>query len=92
MSVARQQIQDIIDRWSVILEPIDDLSYGLYANLPGGTRVLLLVWSNFSRINAANDFIDLYLKETNPELAARLLDDIEVLVKGLDDLDAFRFG
>jgi hypothetical protein len=91
MSVARQQIQDIIDRWTLTLESIDDQRYGIYANVSVGTRVLLIVWSDFSRINSANDFIDLYLKESNPELASRLLSDIEVLVKDLENLDDFRF-
>lgn len=70
---------------------MDDRRYGVYAAVGRADRVLVLVWSEAIRLNAANDFIDLYLKETDPTLAAQLLDDIQSLVQGLDDLDVYRF-
>ena len=70
---------------------MDDTRYGVYAAVGKADRILIMVWSEVVRHNAANDFIDLYLKETDAALAAALLDDIQILVEGLDDLDQYRF-
>lgn len=70
---------------------MDERRYGVYAAVGRSDRVLVLVWSEAIRLNAANDFIDLYLKETDPTLAERLLEDIQALVQGLDDLDVYHF-
>lgn len=84
-------IQAIIDRWKLRLEQIGDSRYGVYAAVGKSDRILVMVWSEVVRLNAANDFIDLYLKETDPTLASQLLEDIGVLVNGLEDLDLYRF-
>lgn len=86
-----QEIQQIIDRWKIRVEAVDADRYGVYAAVGRSDRVLIMVWSEVVRHNAANDFIDMYLKETDAKLAEALLRDIEVLVSGLDDLTAYRF-
>lgn len=70
---------------------MDDTNFFVYGAVGSSDRILVLIWSDMMRINGANDYIDLYLKENDPVLAMQLLEDIAVLVEGLDDLDAYRF-
>lgn len=84
-------VQSIIDKWKLRVEPIDSDRYGVYAAVGSSNRILIMVWSDVARLNAANDFIDLYLKESDPTLASQLLEDISILVRDLEDLDLYRF-
>lgn len=87
----QQVLQQIIDRWKLRVERMDDSNYFVYGVVGPAKRILFLVWSEMMRINGANDYIDIYLKETDPTLAAQMLEDISQLVQGLDDLDSYRF-
>ena len=88
---SKEELQKIIDRWKLKVEKMDDSNYFVYGAVGSANRILFLVWSDMMRINGANDYIDIYLKETDPVMAAQLLEDIGRLVHGLDDLDIYSF-
>ena len=89
----QEDLQDIISRWNVRVEPYDgsdptSTSKAVYGRLPDGASVLLAVVHENKAQSRINELIDDFLREDDPILAQRLMDDVQAIINCLDDLSA----
>lgn len=93
---SKTHLQDLIDRWKVEVE-VDTYgsnkkSVALYGHLPTGVRILFGMIREEGRVRHVDDFVDVFLRDKDPIMAAALLRDVDTLLGELDEIGNYRFG
>lgn len=94
--MSKPEVQQIIERWKIEVEVDllrdDEKSFAIYGYLPSGMRILLGLVQEERRMRYVDEVIDEYLREADPVLAAKLLNDVDILLGELDEIANYRFG
>ncbi|HRK08328.1 MAG TPA: hypothetical protein PLZ57_11210 [Pseudobdellovibrionaceae bacterium] len=89
----RRALCQIIERWQIHREVYSEITHfkcprwALYGMLPTGERIILAVFGEKVRVEYAQDVIDLYLQDEQPETAANLVHDLNSLIVSLKNLE-----
>lgn len=87
------ELLKIISRWDLRVEPYDGSepdasSKAVYGKLPHGVEVLIAVIHENKVQSRINELIDDFLREDDPVLAQRLMEDVQSIMNCMDDLSA----